>query len=344
MIYSKNLIRAVIAYGLLTVCSLTYAYDQSDRFINRNSEGWFWYVEPDEPIEPEEIIPEPVTQAEPVEQKKEETYPQGPAIFSAAWLRDNIPKYLDYALDDPTIENVEAYLYLQRYSMDRAEQFADVAEMAVTGNPMLDEMSRRPTATFGSQKVDIVAGQLRDKAITQLAQHAGVFFFYDPDDEYSQALAPLVKMLETSGFSIIAISNSGEPIPGHFNDFNYRADQGHAEQLGVSDVPSLFLADPNGNFAPIGQGLMSLPDMTHRMLVVAKREGWISEDEYNKTRPLTNSDNIAEIIATHPASPSGINSLLETAESENTNFVSPAQLVKFIKSKTQGNTQQELNK
>lgn len=34
--------------------------------------------------------------------------------FSAAWLRENLPRLMDKAIDDPTQENVAAYLYAQR--------------------------------------------------------------------------------------------------------------------------------------------------------------------------------------------------------------------------------------
>lgn len=314
----------------------------SNRFIDRSEEGWFWYVEPEEPEEPELISPPEPVAAQPVEKTPEAEAPKGPAVLSAAWLRENLPKYLDNALDNPSIENVETYLYLQRFSMDRAEQFANTAEMAVTGNPMLDEMTRRPTATYGTQKVDIVAGQQHDLAVANLAEQAGVFFFYDPEDEYSMAMAPLVTHLKQSGFSVIAISETGAPIPGHDSDFTYRKDEGHAKQLNVINYPAVFLADPGGNFAPIGQGLMSLPDMTQRMLIAAKREGWISEDDYNKTRPLTNADNLAEMLASYPAAPDGLDGMQAIADQENGNFVSPEQLIQFIKAKTQSTMRQEI--
>lgn len=331
----KKTVSLAIACALLANSLFSFANSHEDsRFINRKAEGWFWYeVIPEaEPLleeEPEVVFAAPPPEPEP-EQPKQQN--KGPEVFSAAWFRDNLDKYLDAAWDNPTLENVQAYLYLQRYAMDRSEQFADVAEMAVTGNPMLDEMTRRPTATYGSQKVDQVAGRLREEAIVGLAEQAGVFFFYDETDEYSAALAPLVKLLEQSGFTILAVG-SGSPIPGYEHDFNYRTDMGHAEQLGVTTLPAIFLASPDGIFAPVGQGIMSLTDMTNRMLVVAKREGWITEDQFNKTRPLTNSDNIAEMLASKGAGEGDLNT--ET-DPDNDNFVSPEQLLKFVKSRTKG--------
>lgn len=320
------------------------AHADDSRFINRKAEGWFWYeTAPEEPepvVEPE---PEIVAIEQTAEPAPEPTAKQGPAPLSAAWFRKNLGKYKDAAWDNPTLENLQAYLYLQRFAMDRSEQFADVAEMAVTGNPLLDEMSRRPTATFGSQKVDQVAGRLRDEAVSKLAESVGVFFFYDEEDEYSTAMAPLVKLLEMSNFTIMAISESGEPIPGHEHDFNYRADAGHAEQLGITTLPALFLASPEGQFASIGQGLMSMTDMTNRMLVVAKREGWITDEQFNKTKPLTSYDNIAEMLTSRPATGGQADAITQNADPENDNFVAPEQLLKFIKEKTRGSYAKELS-
>lgn len=308
----------------------------SDRFINRKAEGWFWYAPEPSEEEPEEI-PEPIVQppapapAPEAKQEPVEVKSKAPAMFTTAWIRENIDKYLDHAIDEPTIENVQAFLYLQRLSMDKSEQFANVAEMAVSGNPLLDEMTRRPTSTFGSQKVDAIAGKLKDNLLTEIATRAGVFFFYGDGDEYSAAQAPLVKLLEQSGFATIAISESGQPIPGFENAFDYRADSGHAEMLGVTTFPAVFIASPEGKFAAVGQGMMSLPDLNNRIILAAKRENWITEDEFNSTRPLTNSDNLADIITS-----SSNSALNPKGDEDNDNFVSPQQLMKFIQAKTKG--------
>lgn len=220
------------------------AIAQNQRFIDRKSEGWWWYqVDPE--IELVEEIQEPAIAAQNVQ--PEQTTPtvassKAPAPFSAAWFRENLDKYKDAAWDNPTVENMEAYLYLQRYVMDRSEEFADVAVMTVTGNPLLDEMTRRPTATYAAQQVDNLASKEHDRLVAKLSESTGVFYFYDAEDEYSQAMAPLVQLLKRSGFAIVAISGDGTPLPGFEHEFEFKQDQGHALQLGVSTVPALFLA------------------------------------------------------------------------------------------------------
>ncbi len=33
---------------------------------------------------------------------------------------------------------------------------------------------------------------------------------------------------------------------------------------------------------------MSLPELNHRILVAAKRNGWVTDEEFNRTRPVLN--------------------------------------------------------
>ena len=74
---------------------------------------------------------------------------------------------------------------------------------------------------------------------------------------------------------------------------------------------------------------MSLPDLNNRIVLAARKEGWVTEDEYNNTRPLTNSDNLAIILETEsPKTPK------LKGDEENSNFVSPKQLMKFIQDKS----------
>jgi conjugal transfer pilus assembly protein TraF len=52
----------------------------------------------------------------------------GPAPLSAAWLRANLERFRDQAIDDPSPRNVALYLYLQRLVLDKAERFAEAGQ------------------------------------------------------------------------------------------------------------------------------------------------------------------------------------------------------------------------
>ena len=78
------------------------------------------------------------------EEGQDHTTSEGPAVFSADWVKENLEVYKKVAWDNPTVENLRAYLTLQRFAIDRSEQFAYAGRMAVEGDPFLDEVSRNP--------------------------------------------------------------------------------------------------------------------------------------------------------------------------------------------------------
>jgi hypothetical protein len=69
---------------------------------------------------------------------------------------------------------------------------------------------------------------------------------------------------------------------GIYTDFHH--DQGQAAQLGVQATPSLFLLNPPGKVLPLSQGILSLDDLTNRILTVAHSEGLITDADYDTTR------------------------------------------------------------
>ncbi len=87
------------------------AYASDGPFYQRGQEGWFWYQVIPEPEQPDELV-EPETGV--VESSQSELKP-----FSAAWFREHMQSFMDKAIDEPTNENVRAYLYLQRVMMDK---------------------------------------------------------------------------------------------------------------------------------------------------------------------------------------------------------------------------------
>jgi conjugal transfer pilus assembly protein TraF len=316
----------------LTLASAVSAQAQDHElgFYERKAEGWFWYAQEPEALEKEESkLPTPQPESPPQLSKPEKAAPQlkGPAIFSAAWFRENLQKYKDAAWDNPTVENVRAFLYLQRFAIDRSEQFSDSSELAVLGDPFLDEITRRPAATFASQKVDREAGIAQGELLKRIAARTGIFFFFKLNCDYCDLQAPLVKMLEQSGgFTVVPVSIDGKPLPSHLFS-NMRADNGHAKRLGVVTYPAIYLASPEGEFAPVGQGLMSLPELNHRILVAAKRSGWISEAEFNKTRSVLNLEtNIAALLG----APEMRQDLTE-AKNNQDSFIPPQQLMRYIR-------------
>lgn len=247
--------------------------------------GWFWYEDPELEEEPEEeIIPPPLPK-----EKKEEPLPPSkktePKPLSSKWFRENMEKFRDKAVDEPTSENVSVYMYLQRVMLDKAEKFTEVTQTTVMSDPVLDENSRRPTATFGAFAMDDKSTRGTEKAAKKLAEIAGLWFFYASTCEFCIKEAGVLKGLANAyGFKIMPIALDGLPLPGSdFKDFTI--DRGQAKKLGVETTPALFLVKPGDNGAAIqlGQGLLSGDDIINRAITLSNQNGWLNKDEYNDT-------------------------------------------------------------
>jgi len=274
-------------------------YKENSPFYEEKERGWFWYEKVPEPeevqeIEPEQIsIPEPTPEKKPEEVKpKAEKKQEGPKPLSAEWFRKNMETYRDKAIDDPSQENVETYMYLQRVMLDKAERFTDASQRVVMSDPVLDENTRRPLATFGAFAMDDMAKKGINTAAKKLAGMAGLWFFYSSTCEFCVKEAGVLKgLMNAYGFNVLPIALDGLPLPG--NSFpEFTIDQGQGKQLGVEGTPSLFLVKPgeNGGIVPLGTGLLAGDEIIKRAITLTYQAGWIDDKEYSDTRkakPLT---------------------------------------------------------
>ncbi|WP_445366594.1 conjugal transfer protein TraF [Methylomonas sp. BW4-1] len=257
--------------------------------------GWFWYERLPEPVkkakpEPEQPKSE-VLQPAAAETESKPSLPDqaAPAPLSSAWLKQNMERYLNRAIDDPSQENVAAFYYLQRVMMDKAERFTNAARYVVMSDPQLDETVRRPVATYAANEANHQASVVAEKALKAIAEQAGILFFFRSDCPYCHVQAPILAMLENAyGFKIYPVSLDGLPMPnGFFSQF--KRDQGQAAMLGVEQTPALFLMKPPRQIVPLAQGALSLEEITGRILLAAKEAGWIDASQYQTTQGIRNT-------------------------------------------------------
>jgi conjugal transfer pilus assembly protein TraF len=262
-------------------------------YFEDKQRGWFWYEVLPEPIKPAKTEPkieplksEPQTDTAKVEESVVVSVPAQPEPLSSAWLKQNLEKYLNKAIDEPSQENVAAFYYLQRVMMDKAERFTHAARYVVMSDPQLDESVRRPISTFAVNEANHQASVAADQALKAIAAKAGILFFFRSDCRYCHVQAPILAMLERSyGFKIYPVSLDGLPMPnGLFNQF--KIDQGQAALLGVEQTPALFLMKPPKQIVPLSQGVLSLEEATSRILLAAKEAGWLESSQYQTTQGI----------------------------------------------------------
>jgi len=261
---------------------------QPSAFYQQKERGWFWY-EPLVEEEPEiELPPEPKPPK--IEKAEQKSSPVKP--LSSEWFRVNLTKYRDEAVDNPTPDNVSKYMYLQRVMLDKAERFTDATKQVVMADPILDENSRRPIATFGANALDEQAEFGTAKVAKQLAKTAGLWFFYSSTCTFCIKEAGVLKGLGNAyGFKVMAIALDGLPLPDNSYP-NFTTDSGQGKKLGVETTPALFLVKPDnsGDVIQIGQGLLSGDDIVKRAVVLGYQRGWIKDSDYNETlkaKPIT---------------------------------------------------------
>jgi len=306
-------VRRRCSWLLAASCCLASAAVSAAGFYDREAEGWFWYRDPapvPEPVEPAAPQPPPSPEVKP--QPPAATREDGPVPLSAAWFRENIEAYGDRAIDNPTPENVELYYLLQRVMLDKSQRFAEASERVVTGHALLDEIARRPTATFGANLANRTAADHRDEVLRRIAGVAALWFFYRSDCPYCNAQAPLLQLLEQRyDFGVVPIALDGRPLPdGQFPDF--LVDAGQAARLGVDSTPALFLVRPDtGSVSAISRGLLSLAQLNERIVIAAAREGWITEDEAASTQPVAVQETLPGLAPGAPSDPEMLRNYLK---------------------------------
>lgn len=215
-------------------------------YFDRRQEGWFWHRESKRPIRPRNsIIPKrlPPTMKE---------------------MREQAEALLNRAIEEPTKENVHAYLAYQQLIFDRTEKFARTWQRVLWENPELDPTVENPTVTAGISVARAEQTRRGDERLLHLAQSAGLLYFFSGNCPLCEVQSPiLASFASTYGFQVIPISVDGSEDP-LFTPA--RVDRGAAERLGVSQAPALFLATPaTGEVRRIGTGLLSMEDLMMRL-------------------------------------------------------------------------------
>lgn len=292
---TRTLKSVLVAGGLAALLSLSSdptLAATSSFFGSEPPDGWFWYsVTPDPEPQPEpkpeaKPKPKPMPARPPALKKAVAPDPKEPTAYSAVWIRENLPKYLNRAIDNPTRKNVLAYMYLQRLTIDKSQRFADAVEVAVKTTPALDENNRRPISSMGARLANRGADRATKRAMTELSQQLGVWFFYSSGCDYCASQSSVLKGVEEIyGIPVTAISmDGGSPPPGFASA---RSDEGQANRLDIDGPMGLVLVNPKSRkVVPLSHGLLARDQLVSRILLAAKKAGWIDEDAYNRTRPM----------------------------------------------------------
>lgn len=264
--------------SLILVCALlpTVVAAQTMR-APTGERGWHFYAPDPPPAKPKPRLPAPAPVA------AAPSSSEGPAPLSTAWLRENMQRYMDAAMDNPTPENLELYGLLQRMTLDKAERFSYAYQQVLTQSPALDPSSSLPMTALGRSARNEVMTAAKQAALTKVAGQAGLFFFFRSDCPYCHRQAPLLMQLqERLGLRVLPISLDGAPMPGLYPQFV--VDQGQARRMQVRATPTLVLVRPPLQFQTLAVGIRTMPELEDRMLDVGLAMGLLSQVEYDEAK------------------------------------------------------------
>jgi conjugal transfer pilus assembly protein TraF len=268
---------------------------QPDRFWHRKAEGWFWYHDPkdEEAVKPSPV-PEAQAPAAKLEPKK--------TPFSVEWLREHMPKVLDAAIDNPTKENVEANLYLQRVALDKAQRYANMTRRVVAGDPFLDENNRVPMSTYAQPIFLRQHAKATVEALRYVATQAGLWVFFDSKCEFCRPQANTVQQFAKEyGFITRFISMDGAGLP---NVTEFSVNQGQAQLLNLRITPTTVLVVPPNNYYIVSQGMMAQSQLGDRVLLAAENNNLLSPEMQARLqvydRGVLTSDDISDGASEDP--------------------------------------------
>ncbi|AQH06025.1 conjugal transfer protein (plasmid) [Burkholderia sp. KK1] len=260
---------AILLLGSFTLP--LFAQETSDAspkpgFLERKGEGWYWYHDPKDDA-PKDVPPPPPPAPAPASQPQPDKKTSKPHDdpFSVAWLRKAMPKLLDEAIDNPTKENVEAYLYAQRVAMDKSQRYAEMTQQVVDSDPFLDENNRVPLDTMGKAIFRTKLDSDNKAALTYASKISGIWLFFDSKCAYCRPEADAIQhVAKKYGFSTKFISMDGGGLP---NVSDFVKDNGTAKMLHLTMTPTTVLVVPPNNYYIVSQGIMAQPQLEDRIVV-----------------------------------------------------------------------------
>lgn len=234
--------------------------------------GWFFYENP--PPIVEEVEPEP--EPKPLSGGAG----KGSDVGSVRWIRENIDRFRDAAIDHPTKENLELFAYVQKLMMDKSEIFARQLVATNAANPALDETISTPTNSPARMELNTERDQAQMEALSQVAKQSVVWYFFRSDCPYCQKQDPILAYLQrTTDIRILPISVDGQGLlDGAFPD--YVTDHGQAAKLNVTATPTLYLMSPPDKLVVLSIGMRSLPDLLSRFVEVGHAQKLVDDSTY----------------------------------------------------------------
>ena len=154
------------------------------------------------------------------------------------WLRENYKKLEELAINDPTSDNVAAYLYVKRITLDKSQRFSDKVTEVTNQDPLLNENNRIPYASSGAQSIRNANNRAQQEAVRELASVGGLMIFVDGSCRFCVMQMPIMRALRADfGVETLVVSLDGTR-PKNYTGPMVR-DNGMFKKLDLKLTPSI---------------------------------------------------------------------------------------------------------
>lgn len=297
----------------------------ADGFYGGKSQGWFFYddARASAPADAAAVAPASTVAAAPAPAAAVPTPASAPAPepFSVQWLSQKMQILKLNAMNHPTEENLQAYMWAQRMMLDMSQNFADVGSKVAAEDPYLNEEVRFPTAAAARSNALWQVDRAREEILTNLSTHAGLWFFFDSRCGFCQDELPTVKALtDKYHFPVRYISEDGSPLQGMQPEAMV-VDRNHAtfRSFELKLTPAVVLVVPPSTVMIVAHGAMA-QDELQRKIVEAAIDAQLVPQDLMDTAQLEKRGII---------SPADLDRMKKEAAAANTD--DPAQLVKLMR-------------
>lgn len=248
----------------------------SDNWCNDGiQDSWHFYCDPEpepeeEPVEPEATAPRPEEQPPAEEPDEYLSAQERLAAFS-----DRVEEAKAEAILDPTIENLTAYMRIQKEMIDRAENFQKTWQLALFGTPDLDHNTVYPLTNPGVFDYQDRQRLEREAKLAEISQsHVIMYVTENPDVCYTcETQNGIVRdLIDQHATAVFVVSKDGY----RYEDFpDAEIDRGQLEAMGLAENPTPFfviLEPASGDIRQIGHGLITRDQILARVLAVMEPE------------------------------------------------------------------------
>ena len=210
----------------------------------------------------------------------------GPQQVNVAFLRKVYPMLEERAINDPTDENIAAYMYTKRIILDKAQRFSQGIGRVLRQDPLLDENNRVPYASTGALSVRNADYLAQQKAVEELARIGGLVAFVDSTCRFCAMQLPVLDMMKRAhNIEYLVVSLDGSRPKGFKGPLV--PDNGLFRKLGLKLTPSIVFvprprayvgaADPN-QYLIVAQGFYALDELVKQVAFAGHDTKLLSAD------------------------------------------------------------------